>query len=106
MVPVQKAKNKEEEEIYATDDICSRESQELIDYYNNNATLKDLGIKEGGIECEDRDKDYLKVLLGILNNLLGGESDDEEEGDDSPKQGQESNLDMKIQWMTGHILID
>ena len=71
----------EEEEVYATDEVCSKGSQELIDYYNNSATLEDLGIKEGGIQCEDKDKDYMQALISILKNLLGADGDDEEEED-------------------------
>lgn len=70
----------EEEEVFATDEICSRGSQELIDYYNNSATLEDLGIKEGSIECEDKDKDYISALISLVKSLLGGEEEDEEPG--------------------------
>ena len=85
----------EEELVFATDEVCSRGSQELIDYYNNSGTLEDLGIKEGSIECEDRDKDYIDALISLVKGLLGGSDDDEEEeggegggegggGEDSP----------------------
>ena len=93
----------EEEEVYATDEVCSKGSQELIDYYNNSATLEDLGIKEGGIQCEDKDKDYMQALISILKNLLGADGDDEEEedpeGDEDPDQRRLRNtfeLDEKM----------
>ena len=88
LIPVADSVEEEEEiEVYATDEICSKGSQELIDYYNNSATLEDLGIKEeGGITCEDEDKDYMQALISILKNLLGGGGDDEEE-EEEPTSG-------------------
>ena len=59
LIPVADSVEEEEIEVYATDEICSKGSQELIDYYNNSATLEDLGIEEGGITCEDEDKEYM-----------------------------------------------
>ena len=79
LIPVADSVEEEEIEVYATDEICSKGSQELIDYYNNSATLEDLGIEEGGITCEDEDKEYMQALISILKNLLGGGGDDEEE---------------------------
>ena len=75
--------NDEEIEVYATDDICSRASPELIKYYNSSGSLKDLGINEkGGIKCEDKDKPYMKALIDILKNLLGESGDEEEDDED------------------------
>ena len=76
----------EEIEVYATDEICSKASQELQNYYNNSATLKDIGVNEGSIECEDREKDYMKALISIVKSLLGAESEEEEE-DEGDGQG-------------------
>ena len=85
--------NDEEIEVYATDDICSRASPELIKYYNSSGSLKDLGINEkGGIKCEDKDKPYMKALIDILKNLLG-ESGDEEEDDEDYAGNYQENYD-------------
>ena len=71
----------DEIEVYETDVVCSRGSQELIDYYNGTSTLKDLGISEGNMECEDKDQDYMQALISIIKNLVGGGSDEEEDSE-------------------------
>ena len=85
------APSEEEVEVYATDDICSRASPELIKYYNNSGSLKDLGIKEGKIECEDKNEEYMKALIDILKKLLG--DDKEEEDEDNERDPQHPNPD-------------
>ena len=74
----------EEEEEYETDAVCKRSDKELRDYYNNTATLSDLGIEEGPIKCEDKDKDYIKALIALIRSLVDGskEEDDDSEGDE------------------------
>ena len=108
------AVQEDEVEVYATDAICEKASQELKDYYNNNATLKDLGIKEGGIQCEDKDQDFMKALLTILKNLLGAGGDDEEEEEEgeepnhTPDQGEEDpdNPEIDIGRLRRNLEID
>ena len=86
--------NDEEIEVYATDDICSRASPELIKYYNSSGSLKDLGINEkGGIKCEDKDKPYMKALIDILKNLLGESGDEEEDDEDDYDRNPQDNYD-------------
>ena len=82
----------DEIEVYETDEVCSRASQELIDYYNGTSTLKDLDISEGNLECEDKDKDYMQALISLVKNLLGeGKDDDEEEGNLINNENQNQN---------------
>ena len=86
--------NDEEIEVYATDDICSRASPELIKYYNSSGSLKDLGINEqGGIKCEDKDKPYMKALIDILKNLLGESGDEEEDDEEDYDRNPQDNYD-------------
>ena len=80
------APSEEEVEVYATDDICSRASPELIKYYNNSGSLKDLGIKEGKIECEDKNEEYMKALIDILKKLLGDDKEEEDEDNERDPQ--------------------
>ena len=74
----------EDEEEYETVVVCRRADKQLRDYYNNSATLKDLGISEDKIECEDKNEDYMKALISLIRNLIDGDSKDseDEEGDE------------------------
>ena len=75
----------EEEYVFETDVVCQRASEELRNYYNNTATLADLDISEGGISCEDKDKDYIKALISLVKSLIdgsdGSSNDDDGDGD-------------------------
>ena len=86
----------EDEEEYETVVVCKRADKQLRDYYNNSATLKDLGISEDKIECEDKNEDYMKALIALIRNLIDGESKDseDEEGDNigEPEGGRLRNL--------------
>jgi len=79
--PVQSGDDEEE---YETVVICKRADKQLRDYYSNSATLKDLGISEDKIECEDKNEDYMKALISLIRNLIDGDSKDneDEEGDE------------------------
>ena len=72
----------EEVEMYETDIVCLRASKELRDYYNNSATLKDLEISDGSIECKEKDEAYMKALIAIVKSLLGGDNEEEEVKED------------------------
>ena len=75
--------NEDDEEEYVTVAVCRRADKKLRDYYNNSASLSDLEISEGKIECEDKEKDYMKALINLIKNLVdGGNSNDEDEGDE------------------------
>ena len=75
--------NEDDEEEYETVAVCRRADKKLRDYYNNSASLSDLEISEGKIECEDKEKDYMKALITLIKNLVdGGNSNDEDEGDE------------------------
>ena len=82
-VPQNDTDQGEEEYETETDAVCHRASQELIDYYNGTSTLKDLGLSEGGIKCEDKDTPQMKALISIISSLLGGDSKEEEENPDN-----------------------
>ena len=85
----------EEEYVFETDVVCQRASEELRNYYNNTATLADLDISEGGISCEDKDKDYIKALISLVKSLIdggdGSSNDDDGDGDDVDNQNSNGN---------------
>ena len=91
--PNQLTPEEEEEYVYETDVVCSRASEELRNYYNNTATLADLDISEGGITCEDKDKDYIKALISLVKSLIDGDSDDDDEDDVDNQNNNENNED-------------
>ena len=91
--PVQSGDDEEE---YETVAICKRADKQLRDYYSNSATLKDLGISEDKIECEDKNEDYMKALISLIRNLIDGDSKDneDEEGDEMhPENNNPDNQD-------------
>jgi len=69
------------------DKVCKKGSEELRTYYKTK-NLGDIKLKEGGIECEDKDKEYMKALINILKSKLGGE----EEEEDNNNGGRRRNL--------------
>jgi len=59
-----------------TDEVCSRGSEDLIEYYKTgDLSLIDLDVDP--IKCDDKDADYMKALRGLMRNLVGGGDDDE-----------------------------
>ena len=76
----------EEEEITETQAVCLHASNELQDYYNTS-DLSKIDLDDGAIKCEDKDKDYMKALIGIVESLIGGGDDD-----DDPINGGRRNL--------------
>ena len=60
--------------------VCSKASKDLIEYYESGDPSK-IGLSEGGITCEEKDEDYMKALIAIVNNFISddeGEETDEE----------------------------
>ena len=61
-----------------TEEVCSRASDDLNDYYKTG-DLSKIDIDDDEIECEDKDKSYFKALLSIVRTAL----DDTEENSNS-----------------------
>ena len=59
-----------------TDEVCSRGSDDLIEYYKTG-DLSLIDLDDDPIECDDKDADYMKALRGLMRNLVGGGDDDE-----------------------------
>ena len=62
-----------------TDEVCSRGSDDLIEYYRTG-DLSLIDLDEDPIECDDKDADYMKALRGLMRNLVGGDDDDDNGG--------------------------
>ena len=59
-----------------TDEVCSRGSDDLIEYYSTgDLSLIDLDTEP--IKCDDKDADYMKALRGLMRNLVGGGDDED-----------------------------
>ena len=77
----EKEKEEEEEKSNGTDEVCKRGSDELNNYYKTG-NLDEIKLKDGPIKSEDKDKDYMKALINIIKSKLGGEGDEEGEGNE------------------------
>ena len=50
--------------------VCSKGSDDLIDYYKTGDPSK-IGLDDDDIKCEDKDSDYMKALIDLVRNNLG-----------------------------------
>ena len=91
--------NKEKEELFDniiqtrrlssknySEEVCSKGSEDLIEYYKTG-DLSKIDLDEDSIECEDKDKDYMKTLISIMRSIIDDKEDDDHndvsnEGDD------------------------
>ena len=71
------------------DEVCKRGSEKLNNYYKTG-NLEEIDLKKGNIECEDKDKEYMQVIIKLLKSKLGGGSDKEEEKE-GEKEKEEEN---------------
>ena len=58
-------------------EICSRADDDLQDYYKTG-DLSKIDLDNGPIECEDKNKDYMKTLIDIVKNYAGNDEDDDD----------------------------
>ena len=79
------------DEIIITNAVCSHASDELKEYYKTN-DLSKIDLDNGAIKCEDKDKDYMKALIGIVQKLVEGDKNDENENNESISGGRRRNL--------------
>ena len=66
----------------ATEEICSRASDDLNEYYKTG-DLSKIDLDDDAIECEDKDKSYMKALIEVVRSLIDGDdnSNDDDNGD-------------------------
>ena len=77
----------------STDEICSRASKDLNEYYET-ADLSKIDLDEGPIKAEDKDEGYMKALIKIVRSFAdeGDEEEDDEGEDDSDSDSSSSKI--------------
>ena len=60
--------------------VCSKGSDDLIDYYKTGDPSK-IGLDDDDIKCEDKDSDYMKALIDLVRNNIG----DNKKNTDTPE---------------------
>ena len=72
-----------DDEVIITDEVCSHASDELKEYYKTNVLSK-IDLDNGPIKCEDKDKDYMKALIALVQKLVEGDNNQNENDGDAP----------------------
>ena len=76
-----------------SDKICQKGTEELYKYYKSGGNLTEIGLEEGKINAEEKEKAYFKSLIKIIKSMTGEEDDDTSSGD----VGESSrNLEMSM----------
>ena len=87
----------------ASDKVCKLGSKELVNYYKTG-NLEEIGLKEGPIECKDKNEDYMKALIDIVKSLVGNK---DKEGDNDRRylnEAGEGNEDTEEKGLTDNLL--
>lgn len=66
-----------------TEEVCERASDELLEYYATS-DLSKIDLDNGAIKCENKNEDYMKALIDLVRNLVGGDDDDDENNPSTP----------------------
>ena len=74
-----------------TDEICSRGSDSLINYYETG-DLSKIDLEDGAIKCEDCGQEHMQALIDLIESLVGGGDDDDEDGSGSDPATRLRNL--------------
>ena len=61
--------------------VCSRGSEDLISYYETGDKTK-INLDDEGIECKNKDDDYMQALIALVKKYVEGNETDTDEGDD------------------------
>ena len=83
-----------------SDEVCSRGSDDLIEYYKTG-DLSLIELDEGPIQSENKDEGYMKALRDLVNNLVGGEDDNNEH---LRNLEEKSDTDLIIEYGKSRIL--
>jgi hypothetical protein len=99
-----KDKEKESSTSDKVNEVCNKGSDELKSYYKSG-NLGEIEIKEGGIECKEKDKDYMKAIISILKSKLKGEDKEDSDGarilnEQEKKEGEGEDDDLTNNLMT------
>ena len=69
----------EENVILYSESVCKLASDELNKYYETGQS-SEIGLEDQRIECEDKDKSYMKSLISIVRSATGDGDEEENEG--------------------------
>ena len=89
----------EENKNSGTKEVCERGSEELNKYYETG-NLNDIELKEGAIECKDKDEDYIQALINILKSYGGGGLEMRNLQEAEEDNSEEENGDLKENLIT------
>ena len=98
--------SEDDEPVTYSDEICSRGSKSLIEYYETGDLAK-IDLNNGEIKCDDADSGYMKALIDLVKSFTGeGDEEEDDEGEDSdpvggrtptgPEDDRLRNLDSEI----------
>ena len=57
-----------------TEEVCSRASDDLKEYYQTGDPSK-IDLDNEAIECKDKDKSYMKALIDLVKSYVGDDDD-------------------------------
>ena len=79
--------SEDDEPVTYSDEICSRGSKSLIEYYETGDLAK-IDLNNGEIKCDDADSGYMKALIDIVKSFTGeGDEEEDDKGEDSDHVG-------------------
>lgn len=61
-----------------TEEVCSRASDDLKEYYQTGDPSK-IDLDDEAIECKDKDKSYMKALIDLVRTYVGDDDDDDDD---------------------------
>ena len=73
---IKTSRNLQDVSINYSDKVCSKASDDLIEYYKTG-DLSKIDIYSDEITCEDKDKTYMKNLIDVVKNIGGDDNDNE-----------------------------
>ena len=80
------------EDSSSTDEICSRASKDLNEYYKT-ADLSKIDLEDGPIKAEDKNEGYMKALIKIVRSFADeGEEEEDDEGDSDSDDDSSSKI--------------
>ena len=71
--------------------VCSMGSDDLVEYYKTG-DLSKIGLENKEIQCEDKDKDYMKALIALVRKNIGGDDDNDNDSDEGEGENNNNNI--------------
>ena len=79
------------EDSSSTDEICSRASKDLNEYYET-ADLSKIDLEDGPIKAEDKNEGYMKALINIVRTMADDSEEDSNPNPSPSPGGRRRNL--------------